>query len=52
MIEKIILNLKEANWMEFSSADEKLRRVLRITTEFANKTSHELGNLETKGIEI
>ena len=29
MIEKIILNLKEANWMEFPSADEKLRTVLR-----------------------
>ena len=39
MIEKIILNWKEANWMEFSSADEKLRRVLRIKhREFANKT--------------
>ena len=37
MIEKIILNLKEANWMEFPSADEKLRTVLRIKQNFVNQ---------------
>ena len=39
MIEKIILNLKEANWMEFSSADEKLRRVLRIKHRICNSAN-------------
>ena len=53
MIEWIILNLKEANWVEFSVADEKLRRVLGIKHRICKYNDyHELGHVETKGIEI